>query len=841
MKPLLAILLFAVSARTQPRAINDAEREAVVMVASFLDRGPEALYERLSPDAPFRVLPRDQALRELAARTGPHAGTRWSLQTASRDVAFHVTYPSGYDDGLLFRMKRSGNRWMLYDVLTLAESRGVATPAEPRDAWSKPLLIAALLLAGLAIVAWWKSRVLSVIAFLATACGVVLAHLTPAVSKPPPPFPELRALVPLREALARGDELALPRNLSPAARDVASLWILASGAALSVPGNAGDPLAGLHSAKHTPLAEIMRARLALAKDDRKAAQQAFGRALAIPPLRDDIAVEAATSNFFVNDPRFSNSRDARWHYARRDLATAWRLQPVPREELVRDPDLLPLLHDPGVLSMVSYYGAEEPAPRSPSLGKSPIALPPRSKAFTCGELLRIELGDAILEVPGGASLAPRDARVVPATQWKQQDDAAALRDAATLLDALRESGLRGGGGAPSREPAGSKPAQRPAGSRPHGGQTHGNGNRVRVLRAAEVLARHNRWRELLTLTDSVPVSNSPELLLPRIGALLRANRADDARALAEQVTPRTPGARLAVGDAMTNIGAWDLAARLYGSIDAKERQQQLALRRELATNGVPIATLHFDIRHDPAMNPAIAARIGDLLEAELVRLQQKLPPLAPGTLPRRVTVNVVYWDAFRAGTGSDHILGLYTGEILFPFAVVNRFKPELVAIITHELTHALVAQATGDNAPRWFQEAVAQRFELVPVQENVFHDRAPESVLPVPLLDAVMDEATDEDTYRIALTFLRFLESRYGETSIAKLIASFAEGRNSDEALLVLTGKSLDALNRDFRAWGFANSANFTSDERFPYGALYSPGVDPRIKAGFRFGGRGSL
>jgi hypothetical protein len=804
MKSLLAILLLAFGAAAQPRPIDGAEREAVTMVASFLERGPEALYERLSPDAPLRALPKEQALQELAARTGPHAGARWSLQTASRDVAFHMTYPSGYDDGLLFRMKRAGNRWMLYDVLTLAESRNAAPiKAAPREQWSKPLLLAALLLALLAILAWWKSRLLSAIAFVVALLGVALAHVTPTVSKPPLPFIELRALVPLREALARGDDLALPKKLSPAARDVASLWILASGAALSIPGNERDPLAGLHSAKHTPLAEIMRARLALAKDDRKAAEQAFGRALALEPLRDDLAVEAATSKFFLNDPRFASSRDARWHYARRDLATAWRLQPVPREELVRDPELLPLLRDPRILSMVSYFGAEEPAPRSPSLGNTPIALPPHARAFACGEFLRVELGEAILEVPGGAALAPTDTRVVPATQWKQQDDAATLRDAGTLLE---------------------KPIM-----------ARTNGNRVRVLRAAEALARHNRWRELLALTDSVSVTTSPELLLPRIGALLRGGRADDARALAERMTPRTPGARLAIGDAMTNIGAWDLADRLFRSIDAKERLQQLELRRALATNGIPIATAHFDVRHDRAMNPAIAARIGDLLEAELVRLQQKLPPLPPGTLPRRVTVNVVYWDAFRAGTGSDHILGLYTGEILFPFAVVNRFKPELVAIITHELTHALVAQATGDNAPRWFQEAVAQRFELVPMQENAFHDRAPELVLPVPLLDAVMDEATDEDTYRIALTFLRFLESRYGEASIAKLIAAFAEGKNSDEALTALTGKSLDALNRDFRAWGFANSANFTSDERFPYDALYSPGVDPRIKAGFRF------
>src|SRR5688572_7380101 len=95
MKSFLLILLVAFGAVADPRPINDAEREAVTVVAEFLSRGPEALFERLSPDAPLRALPREDALAELAARTGPGAGARWTLQTIVHgrpgDVAFRVT------------------------------------------------------------------------------------------------------------------------------------------------------------------------------------------------------------------------------------------------------------------------------------------------------------------------------------------------------------------------------------------------------------------------------------------------------------------------------------------------------------------------------------------------------------------------------------------------------------------------------------------------------------------------------------------------------------------------------------------------------------------------------
>jgi hypothetical protein len=670
--------------------------------------------------------------------------------------------------------------------------------------------------------------VLAAIGGIAAIAGIAIALSIP---RPAPPqrelqFPELRALWPLREALARGDDATLPKGLPPATRDVAMLWLLQSGETIHVAGTPNDPLGGLGPARETPLAEIVRARLALMKNHTGEAAAAYLRALAIEPHRDDIAYEALS---VVETATVDGARDPRIYYARTDLRTAWSLAPVAREELLRDSRFAPLLRDVRTMSMVSLYAAEEPVLRSPHLGEKPVALPPNAQSFVNGGFLGIEIGNASLHIPGGAALAPRNAQAVPATHWKQQEDAAALRDAATLLEL-------------------------PARSRTNGGQ-------MRLARAAEALAEHNRWRELIALTDDITPQTPtvpPRLLVLRMRALLRADRTADARALAEGAAVQElieratyPGTLLAIGDAIASSDhqSWDTTEHLYRAVTAAEqkdvvaaRLRQLQLRRALATNGITIATSHFDIRHDPTMNPAIASRIGDLLEAERTRVLQRLPA-AQRDNPRRVTVNVFYWDDFRGGiTGTDHILGLYDGEILFPFGVVNQFKPEIVAIITHELTHAIVAQATGDNAPRWFQEGIAQRMELVAQHENVFNNTKPQFVLPLPLLDAAMENGGDlemiEQGYRISQTFIRFLESRYGADATGKLIASFATGKNTDDALTALTGKSLDALNRDFREWGFANSANFIESEPWPYRDLYSPGIDPRIKAGFKWSRR---
>ena len=576
---------------------------------------------------------------------------------------------------------------------------------------------------------------------------------------------ELRQLLRTRNALARGDAFEVPEQ------PVARLW------------------AGMPADNGSPLSHLVRARLAQAEG--KDASAHFDL---VHPVRDDVLLEA---RLFAR-MRDLGSRDAEAYYrdpSFESFVTAWRLEPKPREELVRDGTLL---NDLRVKTFISFYSASEPVLRSRVLASQPLAWPASAKAFVCGERLRVEIGNAALVVPNGAALAPKDARVVAATHDERRRDALALAEAQELLE---------------KKSIPSRPV---------------------LARAVAALVRHNRWNDVLKLTDdAVP----PELLHVRIRALLRAHRVDDARKLAETRQAGDPVTRIAIAEAMSNAGQWSTAETLFRSVSSEPqlveiRLKQLQLRRALATSAQTIATQHFDIRHDATINPAIASRIGDLLEAELARLQQKLPR----TELRKVTVNVLRWEDFSGDiTLSDHILGLYDGEILFPFAAVERFKPAVVSVITHELAHAILAQATGDNAPRWFQEGVATRMELVPRQENAFSGTPSELVLPVTLLDAVMEKNSDPQAYVVAQTFIRFLEDAYGPAAIATLAGEFAKGTNSDDALTKLTGKSLEALNADFRQWGFHHNGEFVNDEPWPYQDLYSPAVDPRIRDAFKF------
>jgi hypothetical protein len=93
------------------------------------------------------------------------------------------------------------------------------------------------------------------------------------------------------------------------------------------------------------------------------------------------------------------------------------------------------------------------------------------------------MSGAALEVSGGAALAPATARLVPATYRQTQREAAALRDAQSLLEL------------PAR-------ATSPA-------------SRRRVVRAALALAGHNRWPDVLRLTEDITPrtgSVAPDLL-----------------------------------------------------------------------------------------------------------------------------------------------------------------------------------------------------------------------------------------------------------------------------------------------------------------------------------------
>ncbi|HSF43779.1 MAG TPA: hypothetical protein VLT87_28560, partial [Thermoanaerobaculia bacterium] len=98
-----------VSARAQtfqgPRPLTEAERQAVLLAAQYLDRGPAAWWDHLASGSPLRALGREAALEEIEVRAGDPAGARWELQAADPELSenaavFTLELPSGVDDTL---------------------------------------------------------------------------------------------------------------------------------------------------------------------------------------------------------------------------------------------------------------------------------------------------------------------------------------------------------------------------------------------------------------------------------------------------------------------------------------------------------------------------------------------------------------------------------------------------------------------------------------------------------------------------------------------------------------------------------------------------------------------
>jgi hypothetical protein len=118
----------------------------------------------------------------------------------------------------------------------------------------------------------------------------------------------------------RGSAVKILANVSDEARDVATLWMLQSGLAVKIGGTKDDPIASLASVAHTPLAELLRARIALGDGNEDVAARAFERASTLPPVRDDILYEAAFSfrnqhaDAFRLALRTLGSRDAETYY-----------------------------------------------------------------------------------------------------------------------------------------------------------------------------------------------------------------------------------------------------------------------------------------------------------------------------------------------------------------------------------------------------------------------------------------------------------------------------------------------------------------------------------------------
>jgi hypothetical protein len=842
----------------KPRSLSDAERAAVQYAAQYLSDGPSLLYAALSADSPLRQLPADEALREIEVRTGYRTGARWELETVvpslkDRIAAFSVLFPSGADDAVLFEMVLDEGVYRIRSIRTLGEpadgaikSRDTSAPAPVGTATGPRLLILFAGLAGVSLsiaAAIVRTPVYSRGLLMAAAAVFIGTFIFEAnrfrnalkssaeaanslTSQADAGILRLGGLLPLRMALTGGgtspDFARSTGGQTDDAIQVASAWKAQSELQHMRLDAAEESLATLPAASAIPLVELLRGRIALMRSKEVESALAYHRAIELGPGRDGLWSEAHAAlellgyedraeallrrldvigsrnsavyfQLAVKEVRADNLGDFE-----RLAVIAWTMEPVDRRDLVEGLGIWDLLRTPSFAELIKLNSPAEPLILAPDISTRSIELPAGAVPTVCGDTLLVEAGEQSLRVVGGASLAPENAKVETATVWKERAEQRILDRLPQLL-----STVRAGGAGAFLQPA----------------------QQERLRDTATVLARRNRWRDLCALTE--PVQGSEEHIpFSVIGlrgmALKRTGRINEAKEVIVRLARNRALLRrgsvyelIALAEMLASVQLFEPAIRML-DLAAQERElpqiddraRNFSMRERLAKSYLTSHSQHFEIRYPPDVEGSVAGRLAEILEAE----RERISKLIPARSAERVIVNVVWWDEFRSTlTLNDHVIGFYDGEITVPVAGAY-FIPPVVALLSHELAHAMIAQATADQAPHWFQEGLAQRVEMVPYHRNAFNTYDEGRMFTLALLEPILTRSPDPEMikqgYILSQTMIRFIEKRYGSGAIEKFLTAFRSGATTEEAIRSVTGLSSAQFDRELRQWGFGPGRN---------------------------------
>src|SRR5688572_21849711 len=154
---LLWAALTATLAFAAPRPITPAEEAATRLALEHLQNGPAVLWNATIAASPLRKLGAEQGRKEIELRVGPKAGAEWELVTIGREqaestAAFHVTFPSGSDDTIVFEMTREGSAWRIAEIRSMSDPVKSVAVAPEKAAPVRKELPLALMAAGIAAV-----------------------------------------------------------------------------------------------------------------------------------------------------------------------------------------------------------------------------------------------------------------------------------------------------------------------------------------------------------------------------------------------------------------------------------------------------------------------------------------------------------------------------------------------------------------------------------------------------------------------------------------------------------------------------------------------------------------
>jgi hypothetical protein len=287
-------------------------------------------------------------------------------------------------------------------------------------------------------------------------------------------------------------------------------------------------------------------------------------------------------------------------------------------------------------------------------------------------------------------------------------------------------------------------------------------------------------------------------------ALDQPQRASESALAALRLDPERGRSLELLGDSLAALGDLDGARARYRSAYAVEADRRL--RRKLEALEPPsshVSSARFRIRYDGDSNEPLGLAVLGVLDRTWEEYEEWLG-FSPG-LP--VTVVLQTASAFRDTTRAPQWAAAWNdGTIRVPVRGIERPTPDLIRVLCHELAHSFLTARTGDAAPTWLQEGLAQWLEGGdPARRDAGLAAAARAgkIRPLAELESPFAELSEEGAtyaYAESLSAVAYLLRLRGAAGLRKLIDALADGQPAGKALEASYGIGYDELQRDWEA-----------------------------------------
>jgi tetratricopeptide (TPR) repeat protein len=251
--------------------------------------------------------------------------------------------------------------------------------------------------------------------------------------------------------------------------------------------------------------------------------------------------------------------------------------------------------------------------------------------------------------------------------------------------------------------------------------------------------------------------------------------------------------------------AWEQFERLSGNDPAilkrlARARQELSLsrgQRQLDWKG-------FSVHADEAVPPEVAEGVAERL-AESYRSQAEF--FSARLDASQVVVLYAGRAYFSLVSVPDWVGGVFDGKIRISLDPDSGITPALEGVLAHELAHALIRKASGDRAPGWLHEGLAQwaegkRLQPRELREIFAGGRKPASLPEMEgNLARKSDRAAARANYGEALGLVEYLIQHRGEGAVICLLQDLAEGLSIEEALRREAGLTPAELVAAWKSW----------------------------------------